>query len=168
MHVSIQNNCPQILDIKKDVQMHLRCHTGPTGIPGMRDSKGSTNNSGERLLPGLWTNSPSQFSIRTGRWLCCLCYLSEGQFKNIEMLTCSLLLKLQKSIFNQNRYPDPLLLRLLFDFSLSKDQDSELPWAHLALTDRFIDNITVTASLETADCFLREYEYLQWSLSLWF
>lgn len=37
MHVSVQNNCPQLLDTKK----HLRCHTGPSGNLGMKDSKDS-------------------------------------------------------------------------------------------------------------------------------
>lgn len=42
MHVSIQNNCPQLLDTKK----HLRCHTGPSGNLGMKDSMLTTQERG--------------------------------------------------------------------------------------------------------------------------
>lgn len=47
MHVSIQNNCPQLLDIKKHV--HL-CIWGvvPSGNLGTKDSKDSTLRTQER------------------------------------------------------------------------------------------------------------------------
>lgn len=78
--------------------MHLRCHTGPPSNPGMKDSKDAMLTTQKRgFSQGFEQTAQGSLPSEQPDGSVHLHYLSEGQFKYIEMLTCSLLLKVQKS-----------------------------------------------------------------------